>query len=433
MPVPIVRASRCRGRRIGVALGGLLALAACADPPTDTTAGSDVRSPVPPASAPAALPDLQPSLSPLVTAECPAGTTGASGALPGSGALYLMCVPSAWNGSLVVYAHGFVNPFDPVAIQDDVVGGGQVSQIVTGLGFAFATTSYRDNGLIVFEAEQDLLRLVQTFQRLFGTPPGRTIVAGVSEGGQIAVLTAERNPQLFDGALAACGAIGDFAAQINHFDDFRVLFDFFFPGVIPGSVIAVPDAVIQAWLLPLGAPGSLRTLVLASLAANPVATVQLFAAAGIALPPTPELIGATVIQLLNYNILESGDAELQLIGQPFDNIGRIYPPPVDNDAVPRFEADQSALSQMKAKFDTDGRLSIPVVTIHNLFDPVVPYAQEALYAAKVQEAGAAAFLTQIPGEQLASPGGHCVFTLAEVQGAVALLMSQVAAQGLAVR
>ena len=212
-----------------------------------------------------------------------------------------------------------------------------------------------------------------------------------------------------------------------------MLFDFFFPGVVPGSVIAVPDAVIQAWLLPIGAPGSLRTLVLASLAANPVATVQLFAAAGIALPPTPELIGATVIQLLNYNILESGDAQQQLIGQPFDNTGRIYPPPVDNSAVPRFEADQSALSQMKAKFDTDGRLSIPVVTIHNLFDPVVPYSQEALYAAKVQQAGAAALLTQIPGEQLASPGGHCVFTLAEVQGAFALLVSQLAAQGVAVR
>ena len=69
MPVPISRGSPRRGRRIGVALGGLLALAACADPPTDTTAGSDIRSPVPPASAPAASPDLQPTLSPLVTAE----------------------------------------------------------------------------------------------------------------------------------------------------------------------------------------------------------------------------------------------------------------------------------------------------------------------------------------------------------------------------
>jgi hypothetical protein len=72
------------------------------------------------------------------------------------------------------------------------------------------------------------------------------------------------------------------------------------------------------------------------------------------------------------------------------------------------------------------------VTIHNLFDPVVPYGQEALYAAKVQQAGASALLTQIPGALLASPFGHCTFALTEVQGAFALLASQLTGQGLAV-
>jgi hypothetical protein len=51
--------------------------------------------------------------------------------------------------------------------------------------------------------------------------------------------------------------------------------------------------------------------------------------------------------------------------------------------------------------------------------------------ARAQQAGASALLTQVPGAQLASPFGHCTFTLAEVQGAFALLASQVAAQGLA--
>jgi pimeloyl-ACP methyl ester carboxylesterase len=430
MPVPVASGSRCRGPLIGVALGGLLALAACADPPTSTTAGSDGS---PTAHSTAALAS-SPTTSPLVVAECPAGTTTASGALPGSGALYLICLPPGWNGSLIVYAHGYVNPFDPVAIQDDVVAGLRVSQIVTGLGYAFAATSYRNNGLIIFEAEKDLQRVVHTFQRLVGSVPGATVVVGVSEGALVAVLAAERNPQLFDGAFAACGPVGDFATQINYLNDFRVLFDFFFPGVIPGSVIAIPDAVTQAWLLPLAAPGSLQAVVLGALAANPVATAQLLAAAGITLPPSPppELVGGTVLRLLNYNILGTLDAQQQLGGQPFDNTGRIYPSPVDNAAVPRFAADQPALSHMKAMLETDGNLAIPVVTIHNLFDPVVPYGQEALYAAKVQQAGDAALLTQIPGAQLASPFGHCAFTLAEVQGAFALLASQVASQGLAV-
>ena len=59
MPVPVALGSRCRGPRIGVVLGGLLALTACADPPTNTTAGS-------------------PTISPLVVAECQVGVASPS-------------------------------------------------------------------------------------------------------------------------------------------------------------------------------------------------------------------------------------------------------------------------------------------------------------------------------------------------------------------
>jgi pimeloyl-ACP methyl ester carboxylesterase len=214
-PVPVVRRLA-----IGPALALAVAAAGCADAPT---------SPAPPAR-PAAR--TQADVTPQSTA-CPPGTQSSSGALPGSGALYLICIPppAAWNGSLVVYAHGYVNPFDPVAIQDDVVGGLTVSQITTGLGFAFATTSYRNNGLIIFEGEWDLLRLVQTFRQVSGggQVPGLTLAVGASEGALIALLATERFPQLFDGTLALCGPLSDLGIQLNYLDDFRVLFDWFFP------------------------------------------------------------------------------------------------------------------------------------------------------------------------------------------------------------
>ena len=339
-------------------------------------------------------------------------------------------------GSLVVYAHGYVNPFDTIAIQDDVLAGLKVSQIVTGLGYAFAATSYRNNGLIIFEAEKDLQRVVGTFQRLVGSVPGATVVVGVSEGALIAALAAERNPRaIFDGAFAACGPVGDFATQINYLNDFRVLFDVFFPGVIPGSVVAIPDAVIQAWLLPLGAPGSLQTAVLASLAANPVATAQLLAAAGITLPPSPppEVIGGTVLRLLAYNILGTRDARRQPDEQPFGQHGPGAFPARSTCGRPAVRGRPTGAESHEGDvYEPTESSQVPVVTIHNLFDPVVPYGQEALYAAKVQQAGASALLTQIPGEQLASPFGHCTFTLAEVQGAFAALAFQLTGQGLAV-
>jgi pimeloyl-ACP methyl ester carboxylesterase len=402
-----------------------LALAACAESPTGAT-GADPAT----AGTSSDLPgSTTPAAEPTIAATCPAGTSSSAGALPGSGALFLFCVPPApaWNGSLIVYAHGYVNPFDPLAIRDDVIGGLRVSEIVTGAGFAFATTSYRNNGLIVFEAEQDLLRLVHEFRRQLGEVPGHILAGGVSEGAAVAVLAGERHPQLFDGVLAACGPIGDFRAQLDHLNDFRVLFDFFFPNVIAGTAIDLPDAVIESWLA-----GPLQAQVLAALQANPAAAVALFGAAGITLPPgpPPAYVAEFTLRLLAYNILGTRDVQSR-IGQPYDNTATVYPPPVDNAVVGRFTADQRALSQLK-KYETDGKLQVPVVTIHNEFDPIVPFEQVAFYAAKVQAAGTGALLTPFPSP-LATPFGHCVFTPTEVQGVLALLVSEVTQANLAAR
>ncbi|HEX2610121.1 MAG TPA: hypothetical protein VHK68_03870, partial [Gemmatimonadales bacterium] len=193
-----------------------LVLAACAEAPTSSN---------PPATTGSTLAQV-PTGTP---SECPAGTTGASGTLPGSGALYLICVPPGFDpstGSLVVYAHGSVPPQQPVALPDDDIGGVPIAQIVTlQLGMAYATTSYRENGLIVTDAEKDLQRLVAKFRELYGPIGGETYGVGASEGGLIVTLATERHSQLFDGTLALCAPIGDFQRQLNYFDDFRLAFD----------------------------------------------------------------------------------------------------------------------------------------------------------------------------------------------------------------
>ena len=77
-----------------------------------------------------------------------------------SGALSLICFPDDWNGTLVVYAHGYVEPSAPVALPDDDVGGVSISDAVTGFGYAYATTSYRDNGLVVLHYDQPAVETV---------------------------------------------------------------------------------------------------------------------------------------------------------------------------------------------------------------------------------------------------------------------------------
>jgi hypothetical protein len=75
-----------------------------------------------------------------------------------------------------------------------------------------------------------------------------------------------------------------------------------------------------------------------------------------------------------------------------------------------------------SEFETTGDLQVPVVTLHSTGDPIVPYEQQALYAAKVSETESTSQLTQIKVERY----GHCNFQAAEVLGAFSNLIGRVA-------
>jgi poly(3-hydroxybutyrate) depolymerase len=128
---------------------------------------------------------LQPPPEEAVTPGCRDAT------LP-STARYRVCFPQTWNGELVVYAHGYVAAEEPLALPDDQVGGQSVSQVVNSLGYAYATTSYRSNGLVADLAVDDVAELVTEIRTRFTPDPARTFVVGFSEGGLVAALVAER-------------------------------------------------------------------------------------------------------------------------------------------------------------------------------------------------------------------------------------------------
>ena len=89
----------------------------------------------------------------------------------------------------------------------------------------------------------DMLELMDTVEQRYRPDPARAVVVGFSEGGLVATLEAERHADRFNGALAGCGPIGDFRAQLDYFADFRVVFDYFYPGLIPGDALQVPESV----------------------------------------------------------------------------------------------------------------------------------------------------------------------------------------------
>src|SRR5215472_6289724 len=112
-----------------------------------------------------------------------------------SGSLYQVCVPTPWNGDLIVYNHGYVSPFDPLSIPDDNLGGTSLSATVTQLGFAYIAGSYPKNGLAVKQGVDESVQLAQLFASTF-TQPLHTYVGGASEGGLVTALAIERHPDV---------------------------------------------------------------------------------------------------------------------------------------------------------------------------------------------------------------------------------------------
>jgi pimeloyl-ACP methyl ester carboxylesterase len=335
-----------------------------------------------------------------------------------SGANTLICVPaSGWNGDLFMWAHGYVAPQAPLAFENLVLpDGGCFPALVNSLGYAFATTTYRRTGLAILEGVDDMRDLLARFQDTRGNP-AHAYVVGASEGGIVTTLSLERHPDLYTGGLSMCGPIGNFRKQIDYWGDFRVLFDYFFPGLLPGSPINIPQGLIDNWFT-VYVP-----LVVAALAAHPEAAVQLIKTSRAAIDPAdPTTVVETTLGLLWYSVFATNDGVARLGGNPYGNVGRWYFGSSNdlalNLGVERFAASPVAVATMDS-YQTSGDLHVPMVTLHTIGDQIIPYWHELLYIAKAHPTGGGS-LTPIPILRY----GHCNFTSDEVLSAFGLLVVQ---------
>jgi pimeloyl-ACP methyl ester carboxylesterase len=59
------------------------------------------------------------------------------------------------------------------------------------------------------------------------------LIVGASEGALIATMLLERFPQIYAGGMAIAGPLAGMPYQIKYLGDFRVVYDYFFPGLLP--------------------------------------------------------------------------------------------------------------------------------------------------------------------------------------------------------
>ena len=338
---------------------------------------------------------------------------------------YVICMPPVlWNHDLIVFAHGYEFDYPAAAPKlgeeqwaIKLSGGGTITlpELVNLLGYGFATTSYSKNGLAVQEGVGEMKDLVEYVRT--NNPGVRNVyIVGASEGGLITALSMERNADVYQGGLALCGPVGDFQKQINYWGDFRAAYDAIFPG-LPADAVAIPEPLMADWIL--GYPASTsQSSVVANLSApaNALKVMSLLTLTGAPYDPADiYTIGTTTLGILSYNVLATNEARIELGNiQPYDNTANVA---LLGAGATHYIALGDVATAL-APYNTTGLLTKPLVTMHNVGDPIVPIWHETLYAAKTILTGSSAKLTAIP----ISTYGHCVFKPAQVLFGFALML-----------
>ncbi len=323
----------------------------------------------------------------------------------GPGANYEVDIPADWNGDLVLYAHGYRDPSTDVS-EDPGAGAQLLRGGLLARGFGFGWTSYSENGFAVKDGAQRVHQLGGIFRSHFGKP-NKTYVMGTSLGSLVALKLAERYPSQYAGALLRCGIIGGSKAASDYIGNLRTLFDYFFPGVLPGDAVNVPVGLsFNADVLPAALPAILSNLA----AAMEMAGVDQL---DLQWANVSELINGILTGLYFHTIATNDILERTHGHVSFDNMETAYSGSSDdvalNAGIDRFSATPDALKYLNHWYQPTGDLDIPVLTLHATRDPAAPMFHETAYAALVASAGNSNLLLQRSIDRF----GHCGVTAAE--------------------
>ena len=338
--------------------------------------------------------------------------------------LILTCLPPHFNGALIVYAHGYVRPQEPLALPEEF-GDADVRTVIEqllDLGFGVATSSYHKNGYAVEQAEADLNKLVDHV-KLSEPDIDAVYVTGASEGALITTMLLEKYPETYTGGLALCGPLAGSGYQIGYLTDVRVLLDYFYPDIFrsfgsSGVTDVPPDAHLH-W----DGPDGFKEKIAAAVGDDPDAIAQLFDVAGVACDAGNHDEAANCAQnILAYSVFATNDLLRTAGGWPKSNIEKAYTGSADdaalNAGVERVDAEPAASAYVNRYYRPSGRLSRPLVTLHTTRDPGVPYRHELIYFNRAALLGRDDQLTVLPVDR----AGHCAFTTQEVLGGLGALL-----------
>jgi pimeloyl-ACP methyl ester carboxylesterase len=375
-----------------------------------------------------------------------------TGTLP-DGATWKAEVPPNWNGTLLLYSHGYVFPGRPnpaLDVGDPLTGG-----FLLANGFALAGSSYAHTGWALQEGIGDQLGVLDEFRAQVGRPT-TTIAWGHSLGGIMTAGLVQTAPERFDGALPMCGVLAGGVGTWNLALDVLFAFKVLLGGGAPLDIVRITDPVTNF---------QLANQLLATARSTPQGRARLGLVAalgdspGWTDPTKPEparddfatrlanQIGSIGSLGLPFGFFARAELEARAGGNPSWNTGVDYAHQLSHsidlaevqalygaagldlhadlqtlNQAQRISADPGAVQYLSDHVSFNGDLGgVPVLSIHTTNDPLVDVEQEQAYASAVGRAGDSDLLRQA----FVNRAGHCAFTPAETLAAVQTLLDRV--------
>ena len=372
-----------------------------------------------------------------VTARADGGVT-INGRLDGN--QFALAFPKEWTGDGLLYAHGYSPPGTPVAVSadpgDKALGTGALGE-ADGQGFAVGHSADAKDGLGAEAGTKAIARLRDMLAEMGGK---RIYVMGDSMGGGIVVTLLEMYPKAFAGGFARCGVVASWEDMLGRIVDMRLAYNALTkdtPYALPGNQDVRHDALSSR--PPAGTPDAIAQVhVLGEIAKVGMPPLALWTAAQkdpkgrearIARAVTEiggfEYDAASLAYPLVIAALGADDMAMTAGGWIHGNVGKVYAASslsaeengALNHDIQRVEAAPQAIAFLRIWHTASGRIAVPLVTLHNRIDSLVPYAQEAQLAAVVAKAGRSANLAQftVPPTRAPLPIGgiegysHCGF------------------------
>jgi pimeloyl-ACP methyl ester carboxylesterase len=310
------------------------------------------------------------------------------------GGRYLIEIPAGWNGGLVLFAHGY----------DGGTFDSPLTSHLLDRGYALAASSFRTEDYRPDLFVDDMRALLELFIREVRRPRW-AVIHGQSMGGHVAIVSLELHPGLYQGALIECGAI-DGIGNADFYVAARAAAEYL-GGV---NLFEAPDRetligrVNSQWLPRMGAPPAdtergrrfdsvLKYLMGGDLPLRsqglPRHYIRYVAPSGG--PGTREVVRHASTLQVRYRIDPGlGVAEDEL-----------------NAKVRRIAPAEGARSRSAnpAFAELTGRITVPVLAIHETGDGRVPWSNQQAYRRRTVAAGTTHLLVQ----RAVRWPGHCVF------------------------